>query len=490
MAADVAAAGATLEIVLESAALIVCPIAAGVTIGAAVRYATRRRLSGAVAAVACLTVPTIAVAAAVLLYPIIGLWDGATEGFLCGIGVFLALHQMYADPRLVAVSAVSVLAALVLMELGARTLLGPPPAYSIGDGPHFLLANVLRTIGPDSPTHRAGAIPYVLEQQVMRGDIDAQEMVDRPPAAMVTKEIVCSIVYGDAYTGVIDVGRERARVFPERVPSRPGTTRRVLHIGDSMVFGANVPRDRTFTARLDELEPDVQHLNGGISGTAPDDYLVVLRRWVERQPVDMAVMYLFAGNDLTGIDAPHPCSAWQPILTYDDGKARLRFASAPRTAHGLGVQWLLHNSPLPYLLRAMIAGGSAAAAFVGSAFDSWVMRADWLRDNEQLAHLETILRSARDELREQHVRFVVVVLPAAGAIGVPDGPSDHLSRHVHDIAARLDIPELDATDVIRESLARGEHPVQPDRSHFSEEGHWLIARWLHAHLAAAATDFN
>ncbi|TMA79185.1 MAG: hypothetical protein E6J77_19990, partial [Deltaproteobacteria bacterium] len=72
MAADVAAAGATLEIVLESAALIVCPIAAGVTIGAAVRYAARRRLSGAVAAVACLTVPTIAVAAAVLLYPTIG----------------------------------------------------------------------------------------------------------------------------------------------------------------------------------------------------------------------------------------------------------------------------------------------------------------------------------------------------------------------------------------------------------------------------------
>ena len=65
--------------------------------------------------------------------------------------------------------------------------------------------------------------------------------------------------------------------------------------------------------RLDELEPDVQHLNGGISGMAPDDYLVVLRRWVERQPVDLAVVYLFAGNDLIGMDAPHPCSAWQPI---------------------------------------------------------------------------------------------------------------------------------------------------------------------------------
>src|SRR5207244_12030698 len=137
MAADVAAAGATLEIVLESAALIVCPIAAGVTIGAAVRYATRRRLSGAVAAVACLTVPTIAVTAAVLLYPVIGLWDGATEALLCGIGVFLALHQMYADPRLVAVSAVSVAVAFMLLELGARTVLGPPPAYPIRHGPHF-----------------------------------------------------------------------------------------------------------------------------------------------------------------------------------------------------------------------------------------------------------------------------------------------------------------------------------------------------------------
>src|SRR5205807_5604267 len=153
MAADVAAAGAALEIVLESAAVFLCPIAAGVMIGATVENVMRRRLSGAVAAVACLMVPTIAVTAAVLLYPIMGLWDGATEGFLCGIGVFLALHQMYADPRLVAVSAVSVLAAFVLMELGVRTLLGPPPAYTIGDGPHFLLANVLRTIGPDSPTH-------------------------------------------------------------------------------------------------------------------------------------------------------------------------------------------------------------------------------------------------------------------------------------------------------------------------------------------------
>jgi hypothetical protein len=243
-----------------------------------------------------------------------------------------------------------------------------------------------------------------------------------------------------------------------------------------------VARDQTFTVRLDELEPDVQHLNGGISGMAPDDYLVVLRRWVERQPVDLAVIYLFAGNDLNGMDAPHPCSAWQSILTYDDGTARLRYPSAPQTARGLGAQWLLYNSPLPYLLRAMIAGGSVAAAFVGAAFDSWVTGAIWARGNEPVEHLEAILRSARDELRERNIGFVVVVFPAARAIGIPDGPSDYLSRNVREVTARLGIPVLDATDVIRESLARGEDPIQSDGSHFNEEGHRLIARWLHAHL--------
>jgi hypothetical protein len=51
---------------------------------------------------------------------------------------------------------------------------------------------------------------------------------------------------------------------------------------------------------------------------------------------------------------------------------------------------------------------------------------------------------------------------------------------------KLGLPQLDASDVIRQSLSRGENPIQADRSHFTEEGHWLIAKWLHEHLAEAA----
>ena len=85
-------------------------------------------------------------------------------------------------------------------------------------------------------------------------------------------------------------------LFPERFTPRPGATRRVLHIGDSMVFGADVPRDQTFAADLEKLEPDVQHINGGISGMAPDDYLVVLRSWIARHPIDLAVIYSVRGQ--------------------------------------------------------------------------------------------------------------------------------------------------------------------------------------------------
>ncbi len=282
------------------------------------------------------------------------------------------------------------------------------------------------------------------------------------------------------------MGRELAVVFPEHVAPRADASRRVLHVGDSMVFGANVSREQTFAADLEKLEPGVQHINGGISGTAPDDYLVVLRSWVAREPIDLAVMYLFAGNDMIGLDAPHPCSNWESILVYDGGHASLRFPSGPKSDRRLGWKWLVINSPLPYVGRVLIVAHSSAAAFLGAMLDRWSANSVRSTMGEEFQHLESILRSARDELREKHVRFVVVVLPAAGAIGMPNGPSEQLSREVLAITQRLGLPELDATEPIRAALSRGEQPIQPDGSHFNAAGHWLMANWLHERLAAAA----
>ena len=475
-----------LTISLEATAVLVCPIALGGLVGVLLQRLMGRRLGGVGGVVGCLVLPTAVATVATIYFPLVGLWDGVTEGFLCGAGILWAAHRFYADARDVLLTAGSVVAGLLLIEVGARVFLGAPPAYPVGDGPHFLLATMLRTTGPDSPMFLRGAVPYFLERNAMQADLGGATMADRPPGAMLTREIVCSIVYGPAYAGVLDVRRELAVVFPEHLAPRPDAPRRVLHVGDSMVFGANVSREQTFVADLNTLEPGVQHINGGISGTAPDDYLVVLRSWVAREPIDLAVMYLFAGNDMICLDAPHPCSNWESILVYDGGHAGLRFPSGPKSDRRIGWKWLVINSPLPYLGRVMIMAHSSTAAFLGGLLDRWSANSAWNAMGDQFQHLESILRSARDELHEKHVRIAVVVLPAAGAIGMPNGPSEELSRKVLAITQRLGLPELDATEPIRDALSRGEKPIQPDGSHFNEAGHWLMANWLHERLAAAA----
>jgi len=460
-------------------------------LGAAAGWSMRqlrggRRLGGVASAVACLVGPVALAAFTTVLFPIVGLWDAITEGFLCGVGLLFGAHTAYAEPLNGALTAGAVVVALLLVEAGARLFAGAPPAYPLGDGPHLLLTTLLRTTGPDANMFHMSRIPSFLERRVMKPDPDAMGMAARPPGTMVTREIVCSIAYGSAYTPLVETIADHTEVLPERFTPRSDVSRRVLHVGDSMVFGANVPRGQTFVADLEKLEPDVQHINAGISGTSPDDYLLVARGWVARQPVDVVVMYLFAGNDLVGMDGPHPCSNWEPILAYADGHAELRYP-APQRDSGLGARWLLINSPLPFIGRVLIAEGSVAAAHVGGLFDRWTNGAYPADPETQYAHLKAILTSARDELRERHIAFIVVVLPAAEAIGIQNGPSDLLSRWTLAITNELGVRELDATDLVADALHRGERPVQDDHVHFNEAGHSLMAQWLHdAHVAAAA----
>ncbi len=470
--------------VLRATAVLIVPILLGAFIGMLLRRFVGRRVGGAAAVIACLMLPAAVAAILTIYFPIVGLWDGVTEGLLGGAGLLFAAHRAYADRRNVVLTAGSVVAGFVLLEIGARVVLGSPPAYPVGDGPHFLLANALRTTAPDAQAFRTEGVPGFLARNALQADLarpgELTPPSERPPAPMLTTELVCSIVYGAAYSGILDTSREPTVVFPERFTPRVGASRRVLHIGDSMVYGANVPRQRTFAAELEKLEPSVEHINGGISGMAPDDYLVVLRTWVARHHVDVAVMYLFAGNDLNGLDAPHPCSNWQSILVYADGRAGLRFFSAPTNERRIGLQWLVINSPLPYLGRVMIVKHSAAAAFLGSALASWSARgADTVGPEIQFEHLESILRSARDELAQRQIPIVVVMLPGPTAAGASD-PWVENGMLVR--AQRLGLTVLDATQPIRDAIARGENPVQEDGTHLNELGHRIMAAWLHERL--------
>ena len=466
---------------LVATALLACPVALGALLGIVLRHRSAGRIGGVLAALGCVALPTILALALTLRWPLVGIWDALTESLLCGLALLATAHRRWQDPRAIALATLSGLLALAVLEVGARAALPQPPAYQTGQGPHLLLATALKVAAPDGDAFKAGQMPPFLVASALQAR--GSEPDERPVSAMATREIVCSIAYGSAYHARFATREHYFDGYPSAFAPRTGATRRVLHIGDSMVYGTNVGRSQTFAAHLERLEAGVQHINGGIAGTAPDDYAVLLQRWVAQVPVDLAVMYLFAGNDPGGLDAPHPCSAGQSLLVYQGGKAQLRFASAPANDGGLGWTWLITNSPLPYLGRVAIVGHCAVAAWLGALLDSWSAGAAWVSPETQNAHLAAILRTVRDDLRARHIPLAIVVLPGTNDLKQAGGYSDHFSASVRAITARLQLPTLDAAEPIRAALARGENPAQEDGIHFNVAGHAMMATWLHDKLA-------
>ncbi|TMB48042.1 MAG: hypothetical protein E6J56_25745, partial [Deltaproteobacteria bacterium] len=347
---------------LTCIALVVVPLGLGALLGIAVRRLRGRRLKGALTAIACVVLPAAAAFAAGVRYPIVGLSDSAVEAVLFGVGVVWGGHRALADRTNVLVLASAFAVSLLALEFLARLFLPPPPAFPTGGGIHLLLADALRT-----------------------------DVTSRPWDTL-CKDIVCAITYGDEYRGIYDfAGTQPDIVIPRTFSPRTGATRRVLHLGDSITFGFGLPRNQTFTAELDRLEPGAEHINAAIPGTAPDAYLAVLQRWLASGQVDVVVMHVYEGNDLDGLDSRYPCCGWQPLLAYENGTAALRCAhgTVPDFSRA-GWAWLRDHNPPPYLLRALI-GTSAAAAHIAAAMarESYLLVDQPLET--RLAHLESIL---------------------------------------------------------------------------------------------------
>jgi hypothetical protein len=447
-----------------AAALAALPPVLGMGVGLLLRQAYGRRFTGLFFAVCLLVLPMLLAVVAVLLVPVVGIWDALLEGFLVGAGLAIAAHRAFASRIDVGLMGVSLLTALLVSEGICRSFLPPPPAFATAGGPHLLLAEAVR----------AGTQAHSWEFR--------------------SKEIVCSALYDERYPGILDVSGEADIVTPRSFAPRADATRRVLHIGDSMVFGFGVARDQVFTAGLERLEPGIQHVNAGIPGTAPDAYLSVLRRWLALREFDTVVMHLFEGNDVDSIDDRYPCCDWQPLLDYDHGRPRLR-CTEPLAVdlRKAGWTWLRYNSPPPYLVRALMpyshAAGHVAAAVVNSM--AYMPRGGHQPVGIALAHLESIVRSARDELRERNIAFVVVVLPSRERVEDPGRRAYH-GPEILDLCRRLGVAALDPFDRLRDQLGRGERVFLPmaNDPHFSAAGHAALASWLHEVLRVEGTEWR
>lgn len=430
--------------------LILVPISAGWLVGLGLRRLRRARAGGVAWPVA---VTCLAVSAALVLdarLALVGVWDAAVIALLLVAGLLVALHRAFADPRNLALGVGAALLGLLLLEPASRLVLPPPPAFPSQQGPELLLSEAIRL---SAKSGMSAALGQTLTCQLVYPPSSASDLGPQIPSA-------------DTYT------------------PRPDASARVLHLGDSVVYGSAI--DGRFTDDLAELEPNVEHINAAVFATAPDAHLALLRRWIARQPIDAVVMHLNP-NDSLEIDGPYPCAGWESLLVYDGGAPRLRYATDHPIDHPNRLRLLLERSPPPYLLRAALRF-SAAAAHLAAACVQLGRSLGYtsLAGGPEVgsAHIEMILRAARDELGARHIALVADVLHYRF-----DAEARLHQTTLKAIPEDLGIVTLDSWEPLIASLDRGEQPFTnaggATDSHFSAAGHAMMAQWLHEELPAA-----
>jgi hypothetical protein len=437
-----------------SFALTVAPFAAGWLVGWLWRRQRRQRWGGHLFATAAIVIPAVCAVWLDAYWELIGVWDALCVSMAASAGLLLAVHRACADWRNVLVMVGACVVGLIALELASRAFLPPPPAFPTSQGPTLFLSDMMRFTPARAFSTTAAGI------------------------------LTCYALYGgDSPTSG---GWDSA--YPATWRPRADARARVLHLGDSMVYGS--PWNGRFTDNLNRMEPDVEHVNAAIAGTAPDVYLSLARLFIAQHDFDAVVMHL-TPNDYGGIDdCQYPCSEWKSLLVYEPSGTRLRFPIGhPQYANKSRLAWLMQNSPPPYILRASV-GVSSLAAHLSAAVVYMGRRLGYMPadvgDSVRDAHLTAILRDARDELGAGHIPLVVDIFRDRGAVEAGKPPADWAEDKMKGMAEDLGIVTLDTWEPLRAAVQRGEDVyASPTDPHFSAAGHARVAEWLHAVLPGA-----
>lgn len=443
-------------------ALTVVPLAAGWVVGwAASRLRGRAFVFSRWVAAVMVAVPVLVACVISLRQLALGIWDLALVGGLFGVGAVMGAHRLTAAlrTRRGALAVGSVAFALGLAEIVVRVL---PPAPGVDPG----------------ELHRIFLDPHEADIAFTRF-----EMWNRREHAADWGAVLKDALYPDAGAGF----------YAEREGGTAGAGKKVLHLGDSMVFGLGVERREAFPALLEGMEPGSQHVNSGIPGLSPDAELLLMRNWVSRKPFDLVVVHLFTGNDIKEMDSAYPFCADGPLLDYESASLRAR---CPKPGFRLArsrLGWMLAHSPPPFALRAL-AGRSALAKRSALGLLALRMKVMGEHREESLAwsHLEAVLRAFRDELAAKGIPLVVDVLPLREALEARDPTitEAYATRgRMLEIAQRLGVRTLDPWSTFAEAVKRdGSEPwfstAMVHDLHFGPKGHDLLARWLHERLGS------
>lgn len=423
-------------------------VALGSLLAIAVRFPRRQRLQTAKSAWLVALTPAAALAVVGFATIQVGIWDLLSLGGLAGLVGLLWGHRVGQNRLGWAVASLTGGVGVVLLE-GLCHFLPMPPAFP-------------------PPESASIWIP----------DLEAHEEAGRlhPQSG----QAVCDLLFPSA---------GRPDPLPLLLQAPVGTTKRVLHLGDSLAFGSGVTVAQRFTTLLQQAMPGVAHLNAATPATSIDAQWLVARRALALGHYDLVVLHAFVGNDLVEVDRPFPCCEDGPLLAWPPGQppqARCTQANW-RPARGMSAWYLARSAP-PYPLRVLTATSLLARHLCGLAISVTQRLGDGARlpDAQAGERYQQVARQLAHDCRQAGIRLVVVLLPVRTAVARgPQGNAAVIQR----LASDPGVPVLDAWSEFTAALPS--HPEDslflqdpPGDPHLSALGHRLLAQWLAGPLQA------
>ena len=290
---------------------------------------------------------------------------------------------------------------------------------------------------------------------VLLGEVAARVALDAPAAVPRPERARLGLQPEDWDPPCMSLYPETYGSADTRLADWQDASRRVLHVGDSLVFGGEVAAGETFVGRLDAAPDAVRHLNLGVPDTGADHHLLALRAWLPRLKPHAVVLYVYAGNDLQDIGRRYACCDLGPLLSFEAAGLPSR---CEEPDWRLTPRGLLARSPAPYPLR-VGATWSALAAHMVHLLPQLTHSLD--RDDrpahglavppDALTKHRALMDAVAAELRAVSVPGVVVGLPYRRAVeGEHDDEAHAWLRGMLANAAAAGLHVVDASPAFSE----------------------------------------
>jgi len=261
----------------------------------------------------------------------------------------------------------------------------------------------------------------------------------------------------------------------ERTTRKPPRTFRIAVLGDSFTWGHGVGDEMVFTRVMEKSLEGVEVLNFGLSASATDQQLLILRGQVLEYSPDL-VLVMLTRNDFNGIMQTSEGSYPKPIyLMGEDGRLELT------------------NVPVPEVSRLARAhyGLRRKSALVNLAESTWEAgreidsRAVAGRREAAYRLICALLMRMRDASERSGARFAIGLVPSNAHTYFDPIPAAEVRRFqvIKDFGQEDGVAVLDLVPAFRQAAR---DPVTGSRidlhyrqdQHWNEAGHRLAAQEL------------